>query len=105
MKLGNSDTVVSSGRKMERHGEKEMRKENLKPNKIFIKIQEKKKLYYNRIEKNLIFKFPKSLVFYALSCQSYGAPEKIKCERRKNIHRASISVQKERKKPDDKGSY
>lgn len=91
---------MASGNKMERHTE--MRKENLKLKIIFVKMQEKKYFSIMDWKKNLILKFPKGLVFYALSCQSYGTPEKTKCERRKNIRRRNISMQKEWEKPDHK---
>lgn len=71
MEPGYCHTVVLSSKKIERQRE---RSEEGKP-KTHQNFYQKN--YYDRLQKNLTLKFPKSLVFYALSCQSYGAPEKI----------------------------
>lgn len=76
MKPGYSDTVVFCGKKNGKIQRERNKKEKTKTKKKFIKVQKKISFYY-RLQKNLILKFPKSLVFYALSCQSYDAPEKI----------------------------
>lgn len=102
MKPGYSDTIMSSWKKIERCREKEMRKENLKPNKFFIKM-EKKVFYYYVLQNILLWNSKEfSILFTVLPILRHTWKNKV--WKKENIHRGNISIQKEQKKPDHKAT-